>query len=259
ERVVKDPGFLLELMDRANIEKVVLISYPAPAVMGYGYNHLEFIVRYAEADRRRLLVAGSIDPHEAGETELRLKWLWGLRVNAIKLHPVHQLFKPNAYREEEGNLRHLSRVYQFAQTHQLPLLIHTGTSVFPGSRIKYGDPMFVEDVATDYPRLKIVMCHGGRPLWCDTAFFLVRKHPNLYFDISGTPPEKLLTYYPRLEVVADKVVFGTDWASPGVPSLSENIQAFMRLPLSEDVKMKILHGNASRLLEGGPITRRGSG
>src|SRR5207249_9440618 len=63
--------------------------------------------------------------------------------------------------------------------------------------------------------------HGGRPLWMNEAFFLVRRHKNLYMDISGIPPQKLLAYFPRIEEIADKVLWGTDWPGPGVPEIKE--------------------------------------
>jgi len=57
--------------------------------------------------------------------------------------------------------------------------------------------------------------HGGRPLWMDTAFFLLRRHPNVYLDISGIPPRTLLKYFPRLDEIASKTLFGTDWPGRG--------------------------------------------
>ena len=78
------------------------------------------------------------------------------------------------------------------------MTIHTGTSVFPGARSRLGDPMDVDDVAVDFPKLTILLAHGGRPLWMEAAFFLVRRHPNVYLELSGIPPSKLLEYFPRL-------------------------------------------------------------
>ena len=56
--------------------------------------------------------------------------------------------------------------------------------------------MYVDDIAVDFPKLKILLAHGGRPLWMNTAFFLVRRHRNVYLDISGIPPKTLLKYFP---------------------------------------------------------------
>jgi len=69
-----------------------------------------------------------------------------------------------------------------------------------------------------------------------TAFFLVRRHPNVHLDISGIPPKTLLTYFPRLEEIAQKTLFGTDWPGPGVPDIKKNLDEFRALPLTERVR-----------------------
>jgi uncharacterized protein len=71
-----------------------------------------------------------------------------------------------------------------------------------------------DDRGIDYPDLVVILAHGGRPLWMDKAFSLVRRHKTMYMDISGIPPQKLTEYLPRLEEIADKVLSGTDWPGP---------------------------------------------
>src|SRR5207302_11171462 len=116
-----------------------------------------------------------------------------LGIRAIKMHPSHQALSPNDYLD--GN-RGLAAVYERAQAHGLPIMIHTGTSIFPGARNLHAQPMLCDDVSVDYPNLVVILAHGGRPLWMNEAFFLVRRHKNMYMDISGIPPQKLLAYFP---------------------------------------------------------------
>ena len=78
----------------------------------------------------------------------------------------------------------------------------------------------------------------------NTAFFLLRRHKNMYLDISGIPPKSLLEYFPRLEEIADKTLFGTDFPSPGIPDLRRNLDQVKALPLPEATKQKILSKNA---------------
>jgi len=99
-------------------------------------------------------------------------------------------------------------------------------------------------VAVDFPKLKILVAHGERPLWMDTAFFLVRRHPNVYLDISGIPPKSLLKYFPRLEEIAHKTLFGTDWPGPGVPEIEKNLVEFRGLALSEGAREQVLSKTA---------------
>jgi hypothetical protein len=84
-------------------------------------------------------------------------------------------------------------------------------------------------------------------MYTDTAYFLLRRHPNLYCDISSTPPKALRRYYPWLERVADKMMFGSDWPAPGVRDIGTNIQQFLALDLSDDMKRQILRDNALRV------------
>ena len=81
----------------------------------------------------------------------------------------------------------------------------------------------------------------------ETALFLVRRHPNVNVDLSGIPPKALPRYFPRLADVADKVVWGTDWPSPGITSPKKNVEEFRALGLPEDVQRKILYENAMRI------------
>jgi hypothetical protein len=88
------------------------------------------------------------------------------------------------------------------------------------------------------------MAHGGRPLWGDTAFFLLRRFRNVYMDISGIPPRSVLRMFPRLEEVSHKVLFGSDWPGPAVPAISRNVAEIRDLPLSEEARRRILRDNA---------------
>ena len=127
-------------------------------------------------------------------------------------------------------------------------MIHTGTSVCPGARNRFSDPMAVDDVAVDFPALKIILAHAGRPLYMDTASFLARRHPNVHLDLSGIPPKKLLEYLPRLEELSDHCLWGTDYPSPGVASMKKNVEDFRTLPLTEAAMQRILWDNAEALL-----------
>src|SRR5260221_613423 len=108
-------------------------------------------------------------------------------------------------------------------------------------------PMLCDDVTIDYPNLVFFLAHGGRSLWMNEAFFLVRRHKNMYRDISAIPPQKLMEYFPRIEDVADKVLWGPDWPGPGVPEIKGNIEKFNALPIGPVAKRKILYDNAARL------------
>jgi hypothetical protein len=242
--VMKDPRMLIDLLDRARIWRVGIINYPSPDLMGFGDESNEFSARYAAHDRERILPYGGVHPRFTKDPEGDVDRLVELGIAALKIHPPHQLYPANAYTE---GLEPLARIYGRASEHGLPVMIHTGTSVFPGARSKWGRPMEIDDVAIDFPDLRIVMAHGGRPLWMDEAFFVLRRHPNVWLDLSSIPPRRLLEYFPRLEEIVDRVVWGTDWPGPGVTDLRANLDRFLELPLSDGAKRKITVDNPLRL------------
>jgi uncharacterized protein len=243
-RYAENPAEFLKFLDSAEIERAGLINYVSPDVIGFSADVNDWIARYCLADPNRLLAFGSVHPRfitDAGGEVDRLKKL-GIR--GLKVHPSHQLFAPNDYRNGLGPLR---AMYERAQAVGMPVMIHTGTSVFPGARNTYAQPMLADDVGVDFPDLVVILAHGGRPLWMNEAFFLVRRHLNMYMDISGIPPQRLMEYFPRIEEIADKVLFGTDWPGPGVPGVRGNIAKFKALPISAAAQRKILYDNAARL------------
>src|SRR5437763_7582517 len=164
-----------------------------------------------------------------------------LGIKMIKIHPPHHFFYPNDYL---NGVNELEIIYRAADANGIPVMFHTGTSIFPGARNKYGDPIYIDDVAVYFPNLKILLAHGGRPLWMDSAFFLLRRHNDVYLDISGIPPKTLLKYFPRLEEIAAKTLFGTDWPGPGVTDIKQNLDDFRSLKLPAAVQEQILSKTA---------------
>ena len=244
EKFSAEPPAFLKFLDEVGIERAGLVNYVGPDVVGFTPEVNDWIARYCAVKPERLIAFGSVHPRYATDAGAEVERLAKIGIRALKIHPAHQLFAPNAYRDGLGPL---AAVYERAQALGLPVMVHTGTSIFPGARNAYAQPILADDVGVDYPDLVVILAHGGRPLWMDEAFFLVRRHKNMYMDISGIPPQKLMEYFPRLEEIAGKVLFGTDWPGPGVPDVRGNIEKFLALPLSQEAQRKILYDNAARL------------
>lgn len=243
--LVSDPAKFVALLDREGIERAGIINYVSPVVVGFSEEVNDWAAAYARGFRDRLLPFGSLDATTVKDPSASMdRIIHELKLPALKLHPPHQLFYPNQYR---NGLKALEVIYRKAEEASMPVMIHTGTSIFRGARNKYADPIYVDDVAVDFPRLPIIVAHGGRPLWTETATFLLRRHPNVYMDISSIPPQNLLKYFPRLEQLAGKVLWGSDWPGPSVPGMRSNLDRFCQLPLSTEVKQCILYDNAARL------------
>lgn len=247
EEYCRSPKAFLKFLDSSGIDRAVLINYVAPEVIGFTSEVNQFVSAYVKEDPKRLISCGSLHPRHSANILADMEQLVRLGIRMIKIHPPHQLLFPNDYLR---GVTELEIIYRAAEANGIPVMFHTGTSIFPGARNKYGDPIYLDDVAVDFPKMKILLAHGGRPLWMDTAFFLVRRHPNVYLDISGIPPKSLLEYFPRLEEIAPSTLFGTDWPGPGVPDVRKNLEDFRALGLPEHVQDQILSKTALQIWPG---------
>ncbi len=231
-----DPGAFEELLSAEGVDYACVLAELSHVTTGVCTN--EQVRRFCQG-RPRLIPFCDINPHmhtDLGDALRRKVESEGFR--GLKLYPTYQHYHLND--------RRMYPLYQAAQDLDIPVLIHTGSSVFKGSRMKYGDPLDLDDVAVDFSRLNLVMAHAGRGFWYDRAFFLSKLHPNVYLEVSGLPPSKLMTYFPELDRIAEKVIFGSDW--PGIPWIRRNMEAIGELPLPAEGIESILGGNAARLL-----------
>ncbi len=228
---------VLAMLDEAGVDKAWLLSESSQNVVGRVNN--EFVSEFC-AGSNRLIPFSSANPvADKDPVGLLEHAIRELGMAGLKLYPPYQGFYPND--------AHIYPLYAKAQELGIPVVFHTGTSVFRNTRLKYSDPLHLDDVAVDFPDLTIIQAHGGRSMWYATSSFLVRRHANVYLDIAGLPPKNLLKYYPDLEKIAHKVLFGSDW--PGVASVKENIESLKRLPISDEAKRKILGDNAIKILK----------
>ncbi len=229
-RVMDDPRALLDVMDQAGVWRVGLVNYPSPDIIGFTDTTNAFAAKYAAAAPERLLPFGGVHARFTRDATGDVDRLVDMGIRLVKIHPPHQGFPANAYTD---GLEALGKIYRRCEERGLPVMIHTGTKL--------------DDVAIDFPDLRIVMAHGGRPLYMEEAFFVLRRHRQMWLDVSGIPPARLLDYFPRLAEVAARVLWGTDWPSPGVKDMRRNIDQFLRLPLDDSHKRAILETNALAL------------
>jgi len=228
------------LLEREGVDRVLLFCEYSPRATGL--QPIEDNLPLVEANPVRFRLVANVNPHlhhpVASEVERQL----ALGAVALKVHPVHGGFAPND--------KELYAAYQVCVDRDVPLIVHTGSSSFPGSRARYGDPALMTDVIEDFPTLKVVLAHGGRGWSYDTAAFLALAKPNVWLDLAGLPPSRLPSYYARFDLprLAAKWVFGTDW--PGIPGIARNARAVSDLGLPPDVLRAVLGGNAAKLFPG---------
>ncbi len=113
-------------------------------------------------------------------------------------------------------------------------------------RLKFSNPMYVDDVAVDFPDLKIILAHPSFP-WQDEALAVAQHKPNVHIDLSGWSPK----YFPDIlvryanTILKDKMLFGSDW-----PMLTPErwLDDFAAIPIRDGLRPGIIKGNAARLL-----------
>jgi uncharacterized protein len=167
----------------------------------------------AARDNPDIMVAfASIDPHKGklGVREAR-RLIRDHGIKGFKFHPTAQGFFPND--------RLAYPLYEVIAEHKLPALFHSGHSGIgtgmPGGgglRLKYSNPMYVDDVAADFPDMTIIIAHPSFP-WQDEALSVCLHKPNVYIDLSGWSPKY---FPPQLVQYANgqlkrKMLFGSDF------------------------------------------------
>jgi predicted TIM-barrel fold metal-dependent hydrolase len=205
----------------------------------------EEIAEVAAANPDVLIPFASVDPARPNAPELARRLISEHGVRGFKFHPNMQEFFPND--------RKAYPLYEVIAGARLPALFHTGHSGIgsgvPGGgglRLKYSNPIYVDDVAADFPELPIVLAHPSFP-WQDEALSIAMHKPEVYIDLSGWSPKyfppQLVQYANTL--LKRQVLFGSDY-----PMITPDrwLRDFERLEIDPEVRPLILKENAARLL-----------
>ncbi len=224
----------------------VVFTVDAEAATGVPGVPNEEIAEAAAAHPDVIIPFGSIDPAKgrAGVAQAR-RLVLEHGVRGFKFHPSLQAFYPND--------RSAYPLYEAIQELGVPAVFHSGQTGIgagvrggAGIRLKYSNPLFLDDVAADFPDLPIVIAHPSFP-WQDEALAVATHKPLVHIDLSGWSPKyfppQLVQYANTL--LRDKVLFGSDY-----PVLSPDrwLADFEQLPIKPEVRPKILKENAARLL-----------
>lgn len=224
----------------------VIFTVDVEAAMGQKRISNEHVAEGAARHRDVLIPFASVDPARGPEGVAELRRLiedHGIR--GCKFHPSLQRFSPNdqsAY-----------PLFEVLAEHRLPAVFHTGQTGIgagmPGGggvRLRYSDPMLLDDVAADFPEMPVIMAHPSVP-WQSEAISVATHKGNVYIDLSGWSPK----YFPPELVRAangplqDKVLFASDFP---VIDTDRWLADFADLPIKDAVRPKILKDNAARLL-----------
>jgi hypothetical protein len=236
---------------RADDVLAVLLAWDAETATGEPPLTNDAVAACVERHPDAFLGFASVDPWKgkAAIAELR-RAIADLGLKGLKVHPSAQAFAPN-------DVRHYP-LWEAATELGIPVLFHTGTTglgagVPGGGGIKLGfsRPIFLDDVAADFPELTIVGAHPSWP-WQDEMLAVAQHKANVWIDLSGWSPRK---WSPELTAAVlgplqDRALFGTDY--PFI-TFRKWLDAFRSHGPSEEVEQKVLLGNATRLLGIAPV------
>lgn len=231
------PAELSALFAEDGVDVALLFTEYSPKATGI--QPVEDVVPIVRADPERFRLVANVNPHLHFPIAEELERQLDLGAIALKLHPVHAGFPMND--------RAIYPALEVCRARGVPVIVHCGTSTFPGSTNRYADPVLLDDVLGDFPTVDVVLAHGGRGWWYDAAAFLALSRPNVWIDLSGLPPRRLPEYYAghNWNRLSRRFLFGTDW--PGVPGPAANARAIAALLPDDETVGLVLGGNAERV------------
>lgn len=229
--------------------RIAAVIFPVDAERETGFRRYsnEDVAQLCAENDDILIPFASIDPAKgrAGAREAR-RLVRDFGVKGFKFHPTMQGFFPND--------RAIYPVLEAIADEGAITLFHTGqTGVGSGMRggmgmrLKYSNPMHLDDVAVDFPDMPIILAHPSFP-WQEEALAVAQHKPNVYIDLSGWSPK----YFPEILVryantlLKDKMLFGSDW-----PAITPDrwLADFAKAPFRDEVRDLILKENARKLLK----------
>ena len=229
--------------------QVGFVMFTVDAEAGTGIKRIsnEEIAEAAAANSDIMIAFASIDPHKSkfGALEAR-RLIEDYGVKGFKFHPPMQNFHPYD--------RMAWPIYEVIAEYGLPAIFHTGHSGMGtgmkgggGIRLKYGQPMLVDDVAVDFSDMKIILAHPSWP-WTDESLSMALHKENVFIDLSGWSPK----YFPKQVIqyantqLKHKMLFGSDF-----PLITPDkwIEAAKDVGFRDEVMPLILKDNAAKLLK----------
>ncbi|MHB1908626.1 MAG: amidohydrolase family protein [Nitrososphaerales archaeon] len=235
---------LIQDMDSAGVDKSVILGQDVRSVERTEFQNYtlanEALKELVDQYPNRFVAFGAVDPRKEDAIQ-KLETMVDYGFKGIKIHCDALGIYPND--------QVLYPIYQKCVENDLTVLHHTGTTGLGYCKIKFGRPLDLDDVAQDFPELKIIAAHFGWP-WMEECFAVSTRNPNVYVDISGWLaryfPPLLITYMNGL--LKDKMLFGTDYPMIRTPRWMEEFNEFCKPKLKQSVAERVLGLNAKKLL-----------
>lgn len=236
------------LQASADVDKVIVFGIKAPFTGINCDQHM--IANFVNQHSEKFIGWCSVDPNDPDCVDQLEYYVNTLGLRGLKCSPIYQNWNPQ-------DPKHLP-LFRRAESLGIPVNIHQGTSFVRTGPLKYSNPIQLEDIAVACPDLRMVISHMGHP-WEDECVVLIRKHPNLYTNVSALhyrPLRHYQAYMTAIEYgVEDKLIFGSDFPSATAAQVIagqrkiNNIVEGTKLPtISEEILHKIIYENWKRFL-----------
>lgn len=244
----KHPPTIEETAAHYRSMNVAAVIFPVDSERETGYRRYknEEVAQIAAENDDILIPFASIDPAKGklGQREAR-RLIEQFGIKGFKFHPTMQGFYPND-RMAYGLYEAIAEAGAIALFHTGQTGVGSGMAGGNGMRLKYSNPIYIDDVAVDFPDMKIVLAHPSFP-WQEEALAVAQHKPNVYIDLSGWSPK----YFPPIliryanSILKEKMLFGSDW-----PMISPErwLADFEKADFKDTVRPLILKQNAMRLL-----------
>lgn len=226
-------------------------------VLGFRAHHVgyvvpnEYVAEYVRKHSEKLVGFCSIDPHDADAVEQLDHCVRHLGLRGLKVGPIYQNMHPQDPR--------FMRLFERAEQLDLPVLIHQGTTFCRDVSLEYANPVLLQPIARQFPRLRVIIAHLGHP-WIGECISLIRKHPNFYSDLSALY-YRPWQYYNALVLakeygVLPKLFLGSDYPVTTPQQTMNGLRRSMdlakgtQLPILTDSEIEsIVHRDTFSILE----------
>ena len=229
------------------VDRAIVVAMDAPAVGMVVPDR--YVSEYVASRPGKLIGFASVDPNRPDALERLTFAASELGLRGLKVGPIYQHFDPTSPRA--------IALFRRAEELGLPVLCHQGTTFVSDAPLRWARPFLIDDVARACPDLRLFIAHLGHP-WCEETMAVIRKHPNLYADVSALhtrPTQLYMALRSAIEYrVTDKLLFGTDFpfataedTAQALRSVNEAIgPGWPRIP--DEIIEGIIHSPTLRIL-----------
>lgn len=246
KKILDDPaGFLIKMMDLGGVDQILLTAEDAESTMEMITPNKK-VAEFVALNPDRFLYMGAVDPHKGMKAVRELEF-------CAKEYDMKCLTVEPCFHKIYSNDKLYYPIYAKCVELDIPVWVHTSINFVPHLKMDFGRPIYLDEVASDFPELKIIAGHGGWP-WVNELMGVLWRHPNVYTDTAALNPkyitadgsgwDTLMRYGNTL--LQDKILFATAWPALDFKSAVDQLN---ELPLKDEVKEKWFGGNAEKLLK----------